>query len=222
MKVGSKIAIYSCEKIQGFENMYKATIIEQVQNTKSPYKWDFPKIKCQIFTNIELKEAKFDLENSNNKYSFKNISNPEESVFVVGEFSYEEKTAWRGTMQVRDNLNRPLINRTIKITNLAKTKSEVEKPLETELKATKKELVKALKKLETIEDKWKAKYDKQGDKLKEIKKELVNANNNVLAREKEVLQLNEKLNNINISYNKKYKETDARPTQDNMVEFEDI
>ena len=125
-------------------------------------------------------------------------------------------------MQLKDNLNRPIINKVIKITNLARTKSEVEKPLETELKATKKELAKALKKLATIEDKWKAKYDKQGDKLKEIKKELVNANNNVSAREKEVLQLNEKLNNINISYNKKYKEIDARPTQDDMVEFEDI
>ena len=56
----------------------------------------------------------------------------------------------------------------------------------------------------------------------ELRKRIKQLEREIAKQDEKILDKNEKLNNIQIGYNPKWKESKALPTKDDMVEFEDI
>lgn len=119
MKKYSKCAIYSLEQFESEENgkFYVAKLVENTYNPKIPYKnkWEYTFYKCQIYTDLPLEIANFDLELDKNKMNFINISNPEHSIIRVLDFEYINRTQWKGKNQVKNDLGKPIYNQYIVI-----------------------------------------------------------------------------------------------------------
>ena len=227
MRIGSKVAIKSCEKVtNGDQTFYKAVVVEQIYNSRSPYKWDFIQTKCQIFTDLELKEANWDLENSKIRYSFKNISNQSESVFVVNDFIYEKQSAWKNGIQLRNNLNVPIFNEIVKITSLGKSNDSIIKQKDNEISKLNHKIDKLNKKINTYKDKIKLEVEKvkseYREKIKVLNSKILSLNKKLVSRESEILSKNEKINKVEMDYNPRFKSNKVLPTESDMVEFEDI
>lgn len=141
MKKYSKCAIYSLDRIDTDEShFYVAKLVENTYNPKIPYgnKWEYTFYKAQIYTDLELEVANFDLGLDKNKMSFINISNPEHSIIRVLDFEYVNRTIWKGKTQIKDSRERPTYNQYIAINNLEydspNWKSEERKEKENEKK----------------------------------------------------------------------------------------
>ena len=120
MEKNSKCAIYKlkeCTNKQG-QTFYEAVVVENIYNPSKPFNWEMSFIKCNIFTNLPLEIASFDLQNNKNQLSFDNISNPEHSIIRVLDFSVENQTVWKKTKkngkdyyeQQKTNEGKPLIS----------------------------------------------------------------------------------------------------------------
>ena len=207
MKKYSKCAIYALEQFKIKEGLtfYDATLVENTYNPKIPYKnkWEMTFYKCQIYTNIELEVANFDLGVNKNALSFENISNPAHSIIRVLDFEYVNRTCWKGQNQVKNDMNKPIYKQYIAI-----NKCEYDYP---QYKTEERKIADYEKRLEH-----------QKEVNKNLKKKITQLEKEIIKRDEELLNKNEKLNNIEITYNPKYKEEKALPTKDNMVEFEDI
>lgn len=207
MKKYSKCAIYTLEQFKTKEGLtfYDATLVENTYNPKVPYKnkWEMTFYKCQIYTNIELEVANFDLGVNKNALSFENISNPAHSIIRVLDFEYVNRTQWRGQNQVKNDMNKLIYKQYIAI-----NKCEYDYP---QYKTEERKIADYEKRLEH-----------QKEVNKNLKKKITQLEKEIIKRDEELLNKNEKLNNIEITYNPKYKEEKALPTKDNMVEFEDI
>lgn len=143
MKKYSKCAIYSLEQFENEENgkFYVAKLVENTYNPKIPYKnkWEYTFYKCQIYTDLPLEIANFDLELDKNKMNFINISNPEHSIIRVLDFEYVNRTQWKGKNQVKNDLGKPIYNQYIAINKCEfdyqgyKTEERKDKELQTRL-----------------------------------------------------------------------------------------
>lgn len=207
MKKYSKCAVYKLDKITTKEGstFYDATLVENTYNPKIPYnnKWEMTFYKCQIYEDIELEVADFDLGVSKNALSFENISNPAHSIIRVLDFEYVNRSQWKGQNQVKNDMEKPIYKQYIAI-----NKCEYDYPqYKTEER-----------KLKDFEER----LEHQKEVNKELRKQVRKLEREIRQRDEELLEKNEKLNNIEIAYNPKYKEAKALPTKDNMVEFEDI
>lgn len=207
MKKYSKCAIYTLEKIEFGEgqSFYNATLVENTYNPKIPYgnKWEMTFYKCQIYTSLNLEIANFDLELDKNKYSFINISNPEKSIIRVLDFEYVNRTMWKGKTQLKSEIGKPKVNQYIAI-----NKCEYDK---VGYKTEERQILDYEKRLKH-----------QKDVNIELRKKIKQLENEIIARDSELLKKNEKINNIEISYNPKYKPEKALPTENDMIKFEDI
>ena len=114
MEIGSKLIIKKIEPqiTQDGKEFLSVVLLEKVYNMKRPYanKWETAQYKAQLFTDLPVEEAKFDLDNSKDKYSVKNISNPERSIIRITDFKFEKVTAWKGQVQLKTDLNQPIMN----------------------------------------------------------------------------------------------------------------
>lgn len=207
MKKYSKCAIYALEKVEFGEgqSFYNATLVENTYNPKIPYtsKWEMTFYKCQIYTSLNLEVANFDLELDKNKYSFINISNPEKSIIRVLDFEYVNRTMWRGKTQQKNEMGKAKINQYIAINECEYDKQGY--------KTEERKLADYEKRLE---------HQKQVNaelrkKIKQLEKELC-------SKEDELLKKNEKINNVEITYNPKYKPEKELITKDSMITFDDI
>ena len=207
MKKYSKCAIYALEKVEFGEgqSFYNATLVENTYNPKIPYtsKWEMTFYKCQIYTSLNLEVANFDLELDKNKYSFINISNPEKSIIRVLDFEYVNRTMWRGKAQQKNEMGKAKINQYIAINECEYDKQGY--------KTEERKLADYEKRLE---------HQKQVNaelrkKIKQLEKELC-------SKEDELLKKNEKINNVEITYNPKYKPENELITKDSMITFDDI
>lgn len=143
MKKYSKCAIYSLEQFESEENgkFYVAKLVENTYNPKIPFKnkWEYTFYKCQIYTDLPLEIANFDLELDKNKMNFINISNPEHSIIRVLDFEYVNRTQWKGKNQVKNDLGKPIYNQYIAINKCEfdyqgyKTEERKDKELQTRL-----------------------------------------------------------------------------------------
>lgn len=119
MKKYSRCAIYSLQEFENQDNgkFYVAKLVENTYNPKIPYsdKWEYTFYKCQIYTDLKLEVANFDLGLDKNKMNFINISNPEHSIIRVIDFEYVNRTIWKGTNQQKTELNKPIYNQYIAI-----------------------------------------------------------------------------------------------------------
>lgn len=207
MKKYSKCAVYSLETVSTKDGstFYNATLVENTYNPKIPYtnKWEMTFYKCQIYTDIELEIANFDLGVSKNALSFENISNPAHSVIRVLDFEDINRSVWRGKTQVKDDMGKPIYKKYIAI-----NKCEYDYP---QYKTEERKIADIEKRLEQ----QKLNNVELRKKVKQLEKEIAK-------RDDEMLDKNEKLNNIEMTYNPKFKESKALPTKSDMVEFEDI
>lgn len=207
MKKYSKCAIYALEKFTTKDGLtfYDATLIENTYNPKIPFtnKWEMTFYKCQIYTDLKLEIANFDLGASKNALSFENISNPAHSIIRVLDFEYVNRTCWKGQNQVKNDMEKPIYRQYIAI-----NKCEYDYP---QYKSEERKMTDLEKRLDT----QKKNNNKLRGQVRKLEKE-------IRKRDAELLEKNEKLNNIEITYNPKFKETKALPTKNNMVEFEDI
>lgn len=207
MKKYSKCAIYSLEQFttKDGSTFYDTTLVENTYNPKIPFanKWEMTFYKCQIYTDLELEIANFDLGVSKNALSFENISNPAHSIIRVLDFEYVNRTCWKGQNQVKNDMNKPIYRQYIAI-----NKCEYDYP---QYKSEERKMADLEKRLGT-----------QKENNNELRKKIRNLEKEIIKRDEELLEKNEKLNNIEITYNPKFKETKVLPTKNNMVEFEDI
>jgi hypothetical protein len=111
MRVGSRLIIYSITKkgVANGQQYYMGTFIENVYNSSriGKTKWEYNKQSVLISTDLDLEEAKFDLSVSEDKYSYKNISNPEKSVLRVQDFTVTTITKWKNGKQVFNQYHQP-------------------------------------------------------------------------------------------------------------------
>ena len=207
MKKYSKCAVYALEEFTNKEGQrfYDATLVENTYNPKIPYanKWEMTFYKCQIYEDIDLEVANFDLGVTKNPVSFENISNPAHSVIRVLDFEYVNRTQWKGQSQVKNDMGKAKVKQYIAI-----SKCVYDAP---QFKSEERQIADIEKRLEV----QKQNNIELRKKIKQLEKELAK-------RDEEILDKNEKLNNIQIGYNPKWKESKALPTKDDMVEFEDI
>lgn len=207
MKKYSKCAVYALEQFTNSEGgtFYDATLVENTYNPKIPYgnKWEMTFYKCQIYTDIELEIASFDLGVSKNALSFENISNPAHSIIRVLDFEDVNRTMWRGKTQIKDDMGKPKYKKYIAV-----YKCEYDYP---QYKTEERKIADFEKRLE-----------KQKETNNELRKKVKQLEKEIAKRDEELLEKNEKLNNIEITYNPKFKEEKALPTKSDMVEFEDI
>lgn len=207
MKKYSKCAIYKLDKITTKEGstFYDATLLENTYNPKIPYgnKWEMTFYKCQIYEDIDLEVAEFDLGVSKNALSFDNISNPAHSVIRVLDFEYVNRSQWKGQNQVKNDMDKPIYKQYIAI-----NKCEYDYP---QYKTEERKIADFENRLEH-----------QKEVNNKLRKEIRRLEKEVRQRDEELLEKNEKLNNIEITYNPKFKEEKALPTKSDMVEFEDI
>lgn len=114
MEIGSKLIIKKIEPqiTQDGKEFLSVVLLEKVYNMKRPYanKWETAQYKAQLFTDLPVEEAKFDLDISKDKYSIKNISNPKRSIIRITDFKFEKVTAWKGQVQLKTDLNQPIMN----------------------------------------------------------------------------------------------------------------
>ena len=207
MKKYSKCAIYKLEKIETQDGQwfYNATLVENTYNPKIPYKnkWEMTFYKCQIYTDLELEIANFDLELDKNKLSFVNISNPEKSIIRILDFDIVNRTMWKGTVQLKNEFGKPKVNEYLAINqceyNTDNFKTEERKIADYE------------KRLE---------HQKQVNS--ELRKKIKQLEKQVIKQDEEILDKNEKINNVEITYNPKYKPEDELITKDSMITFDDI
>lgn len=113
MRNGSKMIIYSITKKAEFNGTpyYLGSFIEKVYNSNrgTANKWEYSIQKALFSTDLDIEPAIFNLhEDSKDKYSVKNISNPEKSVVRVLDFSVETVTQWQNGEPVLDENKRPL------------------------------------------------------------------------------------------------------------------
>ncbi len=206
MKKYSKCAIYTLEKYDNQQGgtFYDATLVENTYNPKRPFasKWEMTFYKCQIYTDLELEIANFDLDLDKNKYSFINISNPEKSIIRVLDFEYVNRTVWKGKTQIKEN-GKPKIKQYIAINNCEYDKEGFKS-----------------------EEKRLADYEKRLEHQKEVnnqlRKQIKALQKAIIKRDEELLSKNEKINNVEITYNPKYKPEKKLPTMEDMPTFEDI
>lgn len=207
MKKYSKCAIYTLEKFTNNEGgtFYDATLIENTYNPKIPYgnKWEMTFYKCQIYTNLELEIANFDLDLDKNKYSFVNISNPEKSIIRVLDFEYVNRTIWKGKQKLKNDIGKDKIKQYIAINNCI-----YDSP--------------TFKSEERIVNDLKNRLEYQKQENRELRKKIKSLEKQICKRDEELLSKNEKINNIEINYNPKYKPEKELPTLDGMIKFEDI
>ena len=114
MEIGSKLIIKKIEPqiTKDGNEFLSVVLLEKVYNTKRPFanKWETAQYKAQLFTDLPVEEAQFDLDISKDKYSIKNISNPEKSIIRITDFKFEKVTAWKGQVQLKTDLNQPIMN----------------------------------------------------------------------------------------------------------------
>lgn len=207
MKKYSKCAIYTLKQFENNEGQkfYDATLVENTYNPKIPFanKWEMTFYKCQIYTNLELEVANFDLGVTKNTLSFENISNPAHSVIRVLDFEYVNRTQWKGKTQVKNDMLKPIYKQYIAI-----SKCEYDYP---QYKSEERKLADLEKKLET-----------QKQNNIELRKTIKRLERELAKKDEQILDKNEKINKIEIGFNPKWKETNALPTKYDMVDFEDI
>ena len=207
MKKYSKCAIYTLEKYDNQQGgtFYDATLVENTYNPKRPFasKWEMTFYKCQIYTDLELEIANFDLDLDKNKYSFINISNPEKSIIRVLDFEYVNRTLWKGKTQLKNEVGKPKIKQYIAISNCEYDKEGFK-----------------------TEERKLADYEKKLEHQKEVnnalRKEINALKKEIIKRDEELLKKNEKINDVEITYNPKYKPEKKLPTMNDMVTFDDI
>lgn len=203
MKKYSKCAIYSLEEFESEENgkFYVAKLVENTYNPKIPYtnKWEYTFYKANIYTDLPLEIAKFDLELDKNKMNFINISNPEHSIIRVLDFEYVNRTLWKGKTQCKNDMDKPLFNQYIAINKCEfdyqgyKSEERKEKDLE--------------KRVEHFKEKSNA-LAKENRKLNAT----ISRNEETIARLKKELK----------QYKKEEKDTELLEEQFESVEFEEI
>lgn len=207
MKKYSKCAIYALEQFKTKDGLifYDVTLIENTYNPKIPYpnKWEMTFYKCQIYNDIKLEVANFDLGVNKNALSFENISNPAHSIIRVLDFEYVNRTQWKGQNQIKNDMNKPIYKQYIAIYDC-----EYDYP---QYKTEERKIIDYEKRLEH-----------QKAVNSELRKKIQRLEKQIAKKDEELLEKNEKLNNIEMTYNPKYKTQKALPTKDNMVEFEDI
>lgn len=207
MKKYSKCAVYALEKINNNEGgfFYDATLVENTYNPKIPYnnKWEMTFYKCQIYEDIELEVANFDLGVTKSTIHFDNISNPAHSIIRVLDFSIEKRSCWKGETQVKNDMDKPIYKEYIAI-----NKCEYDRP---QYKTEERQIAE-----------YQKRFEHQKEVNNDLRKKIRKLEKEIIKRDEELLGKNEKLNNLEIGYNPKYKETKALPTKENMVEFEDI
>lgn len=207
MKKYSKCAVYTLEEIttKDGSSFYNATLVENTYNPKIPYsnKWEMTFYKCQIYADIKLEIANFDLGVNKNALSFENISNPAHSIIRVLDFEYVNRTQWKGQNQIKNDMNKPIYKQYIAI-----NQCEYDYP---QYKTEERKIADYEKRLE-----------QQKETNKELRKEITKLKNKIEKLDTIILDKNEKLNNIEISYNPRYTKEKELPTKDKMIKFEDI
>lgn len=207
MKKYSRCAIYTLEQFTNNEgqSFYEATLVENTYNPKIPYmnKWEMTFYKCQIYTDLELEVADFSLDLDKNQYSFVNIANPEKSIIRILDFEYVNRTMWKGKTKLKNDMGKDRVKQFIAIHaceyDKAGYKSEERKIADFE---------KRLEQQKQVNNELRR-------EIRQLKKELV-------SRDEELLKKNEKINNVELTYNPKYKPENALPTESDMIKFEDI
>lgn len=106
MERGSKVAIYKLKKIEpkNGDPFYDCVVCERVYNSQKPYsKWEWAFYSAYIFdTSLGLEPADYSLGIDKDKFSYKNIANPDKSIIRVLDFKFELHTRWNGTTQVKE------------------------------------------------------------------------------------------------------------------------
>lgn len=211
MKKYSRCAVYTLEKFTNNEgqSFYEATLVENTYNPKIPYmnKWEMTFYKCQIYTDLELEVADFSLDLDKNQYSFVNISNPEKSIIRVLDFEYVNRTIWKGKEKLQDttanNKKVDRIKRYIAIHDCEYDKAGY--------KSEERKIADFEKRLE-----------QQKQVNNELRREIRQLKKELISRDEELLKKNEKINNVELTYNPKYKPENALPTESDMITFDDI
>lgn len=207
MKKYSRCAIYTLEKFENKEGgtFYDATLVENTYNPKIPYanKWEMTFYKCQIYTDIELEIANFDLDLDKNKLSFVNISNPEKSIIRVLDFEYVNRTIWKGKTKLKNDMGKDKIKQYIAINNCV-----LDSP--------------SFKSEERVVEDLKNRLEYQKQENRELRKKIKSLEKEICKRDAELLDKNERINNVEMTYNPKYKPEKDLPTKSDMVVFEDI
>lgn len=207
MKKYSKCAIYKLEQHETKEGkkFYDATLVENTYNPKIPYanKWEMTFYKCQIYADIELETANFDLDLDKNKYAFINISNPEKSIIRVLDFEYINRTMWKGKTKLKNDMGKDKIKQYIAINNCV-----LDSP--------------SFKSEERVVEDLKNRLEYQKQENRELRKKIKSLEKEIHKRDDELLDKNERINNVEMTYNPKYKPEKDLPTKSDMVVFEDI
>lgn len=109
MERGSRIAIYKLKEVvqKDGKKFYVATVIENVFNQHKPFNNGFEQVfvKAYIFDmSIELQPATWgDLKGADKRFSFDNITNPEESIVRIENCKVEVHSKWNYGQQVKEN-----------------------------------------------------------------------------------------------------------------------
>lgn len=188
MEIGSKFGIYKLSKVEppNGNPFYKATIFEQVYNSKNRFNnWETAFYDAYIFdTSFELEPA--DLEsnkvNEKNKYHFDNVANPEKSIFRAMEFKLENHTVWYGANQQKDDSGRPIWKICFYITKLGDAKKQF-KTENGEINFLKRQIE---KQKQTISDQKRRNLDKDVEYRKIIRQ--ITAEKQAIEREKKKLE----------------------------------
>lgn len=182
MEVGSKMAIIKAEKQTGKDGneFYKATVGELVYNSKKRLggSWEFVMYQAYIMdTTYELEPAKFDLGVEKNKYSFKNISNPDTSIIRVFDFIYEEHFVWdnSGYNKIKNDDGRDKTKSIFYIRKLTVGNKPYKSP-EAKITALQKELVLEKEKKENLRKQMFEIRRECKEKIKAVELKLLKAN----------------------------------------------
>lgn len=229
MKFGSKVAIYKCEKCKADNGeYYKATVIESAYNPKKKLcgKYDYVQHKVYIMdTTYELEPADFSLGVDKEKYSFRNIANPDKSIYQVIDFEDKKNYVWdkSGFHIQKDDYGQPKTKTVFYIRKLLANNEKYVAPekelvqlrekLQEEKEKTKllrKQISERVKvRADRMKDTLKANYSKQISDLKTEIRVLTVANKRLkqfnLRKENEVCAVQNKVktSNLKLGYTKR-------------------
>lgn len=108
MERGSRVIIYKLKEItpKKGNKFYSATLIESIHNNQKPFNKGIEQSfvsACIFDTSVELKPATWGDGKHDKKFSFENVTNPEESIFRIEDCDVQVRTKWKNGWQVKEN-----------------------------------------------------------------------------------------------------------------------
>ena len=217
MKNGSKMIIYSISKKAEFNGApyYLGSFIEKVYNSSrgTANKWEYNIQQALFSTDLDIEPAKFELnEDKKDKYSVKNISNPEKSVVRVLDFGVETVTQWQNGKQIKDSYGKPLTRIKYTINKVCYDK---------DYKSETSQIYKLNKKIEQLENL----VTKSKETIAELKQKLGAKSHQISYRDKLVEKEKKKTAEVKKRLNtviETQKQTQTTTSVDDDITFEEI